>query len=93
MGHLEAPLGDFLYFFVTYHHRSLADFTQLFSPESGDQLAFAAGRLKILPWFFINGRYCYTLQLGEGMAEVGERYRYYEPNQGFQIDVEVDWDF
>jgi len=93
MGHLEAPLGDFLYFFVTYHHRSLADFTQLFSPESGDQLAFAAGRLKILPWFFINGRYFYTLQLGEGMAEVGERYRYYEPNQGFQIDVEVDWDF
>jgi len=74
----------------------MQDLGDLFSTEGNDKILFAAARLRLLPFLFINLRYQHTFQILSGWADLDipdRQYRYYEPAHNYLVDVELGWEF
>ncbi len=98
LAHLEVPALSWLQFFASYHHRSMDGLGELFDSQMGNRIIFAAVRLRVFPFMFINFHYHHTLHFSEGEAELTgdeylDRYRYYAPAHGFFGDLEFGWEF
>ncbi|HUU01100.1 MAG TPA: hypothetical protein VM425_06670 [Myxococcota bacterium] len=98
LAHLEVPALSWLQFFTSYHHRAMDSLGNLFSSEGGNRIIFAAARMRVLPFLFINFRYHYTFQLREDFADLTgdgleQRYRFYEAMHGWLADLELGWEF
>ena len=98
LAHLEVPALDWLQFFVTFHQRSMGDLGDLFSNDSSDKILFAAARLHLLPFLFINFRYYHTWMLREGATDLNgdgleDSYRLYLPHHAWMGDLELGWEF
>ena len=55
VAHLEVPVLSFLQIFGSYYKRGFSDFKE-FGALDQRSVVFAGARLKILPFFFLNGR-------------------------------------
>ena len=98
LAHLEVPALSWLQFFVTYHQRSMDSLGDLFSMDAADKIIFAALRLRILPFLFINFRYTHTLMFSEGNGDLNadgleDAYRLYQPSHAWMGDIEFGWEF
>lgn len=98
LAHLEVPALDWFQFFVTFEQASMESLGDLFSKTVADKTIFAAARLRILPFLFINFRYFHTLMLREGAADLNadgleDVYRAYEPHHAWMGDIEFGWEF
>ena len=98
LAHIEVPALSWLQFFASYHHRSMDGLGELFASEMGNRIIFAAVRLRVFPFLFINFQYQHTLHFSEGEEELTgdeylDRYRYYAPAHGFFGDLEFGWEF
>ncbi|MBW1871395.1 MAG: hypothetical protein JRJ19_04985, partial [Deltaproteobacteria bacterium] len=96
--HVEVPATDWFQFFASYHHRAMDSLGDLFSSGAGDRIAFAAARVKVVPFIFLNFRYHYTFELRVDFADLTgdgfeEHYRFYEAAQGWMADIEFGWEF
>ncbi len=98
LAHLEVPALDWLQFFVTFQQRSMGDLSNLFSNDSSDKILFAAARLHLLPFLFINFRYYHTWMLRDGAKDLNgdgleDAYRMYLPYHAWMGDLELGWEF
>jgi hypothetical protein len=98
LAHLEVPALDWLQFFVTFHQRAMPEIGDLFSTTSADKMLFAAARLRILPFLFINFRYHHTLMLREQTRDINDDgledfFRAYTPHHAWMGDIEFGWEF
>jgi hypothetical protein len=96
MAHLEVPAISWLQFFFSFHQRAMQDLGDLFSTDANDKILFAAARLRLLPFLFVNLRYQHTFQILSGWADLDipdRQYRYYEPAHNYLVDVELGWEF
>jgi hypothetical protein len=96
--HVEVPATDWFQFFASYHHRAMDSLGDLFSSGAGDRIAFAAARVKVVPFIFLNFRYHYTFELREDYADLNndgfeQFYRFYEAAHGWMADIEFGWEF
>lgn len=85
VAHLEVPVLSFLQIFGSYYKRGFSDFKE-FGELDQRSVVFAGARLKVLPFFFINGRAYKTFRV----STASQRY----DNQfGFVVDVEIGYEF
>jgi len=97
LAHLEVPALGWLQFFASYFHRGADSLGDIFT-SGGDRIAFAAVRLRVLPFLFCNFRYHYTFELRDDFADltgngIEEHYRLYDKMHGWLADVELGWEF
>lgn len=98
LAHLEVPALDWLQFFVTFHQRAMPEISDLFSTTSADKMLYAAARLRILPFLFLNFRYHHTLMLREQTRDINDDgledfFRAYTPHHAWMGDIEFGWEF
>lgn len=97
LAHLEVPALGWLQFFASYFHRGADSLGGIFG-AGGDRIAFAAVRLRVLPFLFCNFRYHYTFELRDDFADltgngIEEHYRLFDKMHGWLADVELGWEF
>jgi hypothetical protein len=97
LAHLEVYALKWLQFFASFQHRNAGTVGDLLG-SSGDRIVFAAARLRLLPFLFVNGRYFHTFELAEDYRDVTgdgllQHVRLYRLDHSWSTDVELGWEF
>jgi hypothetical protein len=85
VAHLEVPVLSFLQIFGSYYKRGFLDFKE-FGTFDQHSVLFAGARLKVLPFFFINGRAYKTFRVNPASQR-------YDNSFGFLVDLEIGYEF
>jgi len=85
VAHVEVPLLSFLQVFGSFYKRRFGDFAE-FGKLDEKTVLFAGARLKILPFFFINGRVYKAFRVNPDVQR-------YDNQLGFVIDAELGYEF
>ncbi len=85
VAHVELPLLSFLQVFGSFYKRRFGDFAE-FGNLDEKTVLFAGARLKILPFFFLNGRVYKAFRMNPDVQR-------YDNQLGFVIDAEVGYEF
>lgn len=84
VAHLEVPAVDSLQFFGSYYKRGFVELSEI-AVVDAKTILFAGARLKLLPFFFINGRVYKTFRMNPELLR-------YDNTFGFTVDVELGFE-
>ncbi|MBI3180769.1 MAG: hypothetical protein HYZ28_01360 [Myxococcales bacterium] len=85
VAHLEVPAVDFLQFFGSYYKRGFKNLSEVGSLDART-IIVAGGRLKLLPFLFVNGHAFHTFRMDKAL-------RRYENTFGWAVNGEIGYEF